>query len=382
MRFFLFFATFFAVYGLVHFYAYRKVRKALAMGRGVASSLAAFMALMVCLPFAVRISERMGIEVLGLACAFVGYTWMGFIFFFLCASLLVDAFRLLAASVDRVLLKGPNRMTLSHRSGLVLSLAMSVAVTAYGYYEALDIHNDSFTIMTDKLPKDRSRLRIAQISDVHLGVMVREERLRRILDAVKRANPDILVATGDLVDGQMDNLHSLAEMLRNVQVPYGKYAVTGNHEFYAGLEEALEFIRDSGFTILRGEAVSPKGLIYLVGVDDPGVHGYGPRPEMPSERHLLSKIGRDKFVILLKHRPDVDEKSLGLFDLQLSGHTHKGQIFPWTLLVKGLFVVDAGFLSLPGGSAIYVNRGAGTWGPPIRFLAPPEVTIIDIVRKD
>ena len=97
------------------------------------------------------------------------------------------------------------------------------------------------------------------------------------------------------------------------------------------------------------------------------------------EKDLLSGLPKDKFTLFLKHRPDVEKSAVGLFDLQLSGHAHKGQIFPWTLLVRLVFPQIAGLYDLSSGSSLYVSRGSGTWGPPIRFLAPPEVTIIDIV---
>ena len=97
------------------------------------------------------------------------------------------------------------------------------------------------------------------------------------------------------------------------------------------------------------------------------------------EKDILSGLPRDKFTLLLKHRPVANKDALGLFDLQLSGHAHKGQIFPFTILVRLFFPMISGLYDLPSGSSLYVSRGSGTWGPPIRFLSPPEVTVIDIV---
>ena len=122
------------------------------------------------------------------------------------------------------------------------------------------------------------------------------------------------------------------------------------------------------------------GLINIAGVDDPVVRGYGQSPGVP-ERQLLSSFPKDKFTLFLKHRPDVEQSSEGLFDLQLSGHAHKGQLFPFTLVVRLVFPRIAGLYRLASGSWLYVSRGTGTWGPPIRFLAPPEVTVIDL-RKE
>jgi predicted MPP superfamily phosphohydrolase len=225
------------------------------------------------------------------------------------------------------------------------------------------------------------RLRIVQISDVHLGLIVREERLKRILAIVKEAHPDILVSTGDLVDGEICKLNNLSGLLAEIRPRYGKYAVTGNHEFYAGFEQARCFTEDAGFTLLRGDVVIPGGLITIAGVDDPAVRIEGGSPNI-SEEVLLADLPEDKFTVLLKHRPLVDEKAAPFFDLQLSGHVHGGQIFPFTIATWLYYPVTAGYAKVSDRAYLYENRGAGTWGPPIRFLAPPEVAVIDLVHED
>jgi predicted MPP superfamily phosphohydrolase len=212
-------------------------------------------------------------------------------------------------------------------------------------------------------------------------MIVRDERLARILKEVKRSNPDIFISTGDLVDAQINRLEGLAEMLREINPRYGKFAVTGNHEFYAGLPQALEFTRKAGFTMLRGEGLTVAGLINLAGVDDPTRLSLGPFKGV-TEKELLSGLDREKFTLLLKHRPDVDKDAQGLFDLQVSGHTHQGQIFPFRLITRLFFPYDGGSFQLPNHSVLHVSRGTGTWGPPIRFLAPPEVTVYELIHED
>jgi predicted MPP superfamily phosphohydrolase len=182
------------------------------------------------------------------------------------------------------------------------------------------------------------------------------------------------------VDGQINNLEGLADMIKEINPRYGKFAVLGNHEYYAGLKQAIEFKKVAGFTLLRGEGISIDGIINLIGVDDPAAKYFNGYDES-MEKRLLASFPRERFTILLKHRPLINKDSLGLFDLQLSGHVHKGQIFPFSLLTKIYYPKDAGLLRVNGG-ILYVSRGSGTWGPPIRFLAPPEVTVIDIVRGD
>ena len=131
--------------------------------------------------------------------------------------------------------------------------------------------------------------------------------------------------------------------------------------------------------MLRNEAVEA-GPITIAGVDDrTAVQMNLEKPV--SEKELLENLPRDRFTLFLKHQPRLDRSSIGLFDLQLSGHTHRGQIFPFTLIVRFTFPMIAGDYDLGKGSLLHISRGTGTWGPPIRFLAPPEVTVIELVRK-
>jgi len=173
----------------------------------------------------------------------------------------------------------------------------------------------------------------------------------------------------------------MAMLFQQVYTPYGKFAVTGNHEFYAGIDRALELTKKAGFKILRGQAVDINGIITIAGVDDEAARGWQ-KGENTSEKELCSYISCSQYTILLKHRPVSYAESLCVYDLQLSGHTHKGQIFPFFLITRLFFKQYAGFYEVNNNSSLYVNRGTGTWGPPIRFLAPPEITVIDIVHKD
>jgi predicted MPP superfamily phosphohydrolase len=265
------------------------------------------------------------------------------------------------------------------RTSFLISIGLALSLCIYGYFEARNIQTERLVLATTKLPAGTDRLTIVQLSDVHLGLINRSGRLTPMLAAVKAAEPDILVVTGDLVDAEINHLTGLAEMFRTIEPKNGKFAIMGNHEYFAGTEKALAFIRDAGFTMLRSEAIT-SGPITLVGVDDrTGVQLKLRSPE--PEQALFAGLARDKFILLLKHQPTIDQASLGLFDLQLSGHTHKGQLFPFTWLTRLSYPLNAGRYDLAKGSVLYVNRGTGTWGPPIRVLAPPEVTVIELVKK-
>lgn len=374
----LFLIIYFSIYGGAHLYAFLKLKRGFTLGLPGDLILALFMILMVVAPIAGRIAERHGHEALARGFAYIGFTWMGLLFIFISISFFFDLYRLLHFWA-RMLTGNPlEAFTLSIENFCKLAIFISFAVAIFGYFEALHIRTEHVTMETGKIPENIGRLRVVQISDIHLGLMVGKSRLERILEKVKIARPDILVSTGDLLDGQTDNSEVLTDMLRNISAKYGKFAVTGNHEFYAGIDRALSFTEKAGFTILRGEGFTVSDFLNVAGVDDPAGKHYDPEHPV-SEKALLEKMPKEKFTLFLKHQPVINSESLGMFDLQLSGHTHKGQIFPFNLVTKLYFPMHTGLSKVHGNTLLYVSRGSGTWGPPIRFLSPPEVTIFDIL---
>lgn len=379
-----FIIAFLVIYGWFNLYFLQHL-KVFELGRRARRGLAAWLGLMVLAPLAVRGAERAGLEGVATALAFTGYLWMGFIFLFFVLALLVNLGVVLTLAL-RLAVRAPRpALTPAQRRKLVtMTIALAAAAVAYGSYEANAIRTERVSIPTAKLAVPR--LRIAQISDVHLGLILGEERLARILDAVRAADPDLLVSTGDLVDGDMTRVDGRARLLAEYHPRFGKFAVTGNHEMYAGLEQALEFHRRAGFVVLRGEAVTIRETLRLTGVDDPAVTGGEPgwRPPAPARPPLppLSRLPSPLYTILLKHRPVVSPDEDGYFDLQLSGHLHGGQLYPFGYITRAVFHYFAGLYPLANGSLLYVSRGSGTWGPPLRVLAPPEVTIIDLLREE
>ena len=380
----LFLLTFLSIYGAMHLYLFVKARSALSAGLGASVGMAIFLALMVVAPVAVRLFDRHGLHLAGRYVAYAAYTWMGLLFFFLCLSLCLDVYNLFmrvlawlpGASTGRLIWKG-------RESFIFITLGV-LFLASWSAYSAWQIQIDRVVLPTRKLPPQVDKLTIAQISDVHLGPMVGERRLARIIKLLEKVKPDLVVATGDLVDAQMDQLDNLAAMLATVNPPLGKFAIAGNHEFYAGIRQSGRFLKAAGFRFLRNEDFELNGLINLVGVDDPA--GKRRYPEIgqvgKEEKILLADSNSERFTLLLKHRPTVEKESLGRFDLQLSGHTHGGQIFPFNLITRLFYPRQRGLYHLDKESVLFVSRGTGTWGPPMRFLSPPEVTLIELQRVE
>ena len=374
--------SFFLVYGACNYYVFMKAKAALHPGTWASLLMIFFILAMLACPFIERISEKSGHEAVATFTAYIGYTWLGFVFLFVSASFVLGTYRFFLYAAGLLLKSDFSAASVSARYAFFVPLGLAVSIAFYGYFEAKQIRTEHVRIRTSKLPAGLERLRIVQISDVHLGLIVGEEKLRSILREVEKAGPDILVSTGDLVDADICGIRKYADLLAEIKPKYGKFGVTGNHEFYAGLAQVLDCARKADITMLRGRAVTVAGLINIAGVDDPAA-GYFKLAATAAEKDILSHLPAGIFTLLLKHRPVISKESLGLFDLQLSGHAHKGQIFPFSLFTRLYYYpIDAGLLELANGSHLYVSRGAGTWGPPIRFLSPPEVTVIDLTRDD
>jgi predicted MPP superfamily phosphohydrolase len=374
----LFLLTFFFIYGGFHFYFFLRVRAAFAPGAAAQALIAVLLILGLMAPVIIRTSERYGFETLAHFMSWAGYIWMAVLLLFFSASILFELYRFLAYLTGLALRTDAAAFLPSSRTFFIIPAVVALGAVLYGVFDARSIRSESLLIHSAKIPQETGRIRIVQISDVHVGVLIRGGYLAAILRKVQEAAPDLLVSTGDLVDGQGNDLSEASAQLREIRPRYGKFAVTGNHEFYAGLDEAMEFTRNAGFTVLRGRTATVAGAIDLAGVDDPGFQRLG-APGAPSDREILSRAGVGRFTVLLKHQPLVERDALGLFDLQLSGHTHGGQIFPFSLVTRMVFPFHRGNYRLTGDSLLHVSRGTGTWGPPVRFLAPPEITVIDLL---
>lgn len=372
----LFLLVFLLIYGAVNTWFVFRLIKAFPALQGWWLFPVGWGLLMVAAPVLSRLLEREGQTFAASLAAYIGYCWMGLLFLFISLSLLLELLRLLHWSAH-FFLRLPDLALLASRPGFLCCFGLALLLSCYGWFEAGNLKIEQHTIITPKLPKGTTKVRVVQISDLHIGLIVGSQQVQQLVATVKTLRPDLLVATGDIVDGHISHVDGVSQMLRELHPPLGMVAVLGNHEYYAGPGSSRRFLELSGFQLLQDQTVLIGEHLTLVGVDDPAAKRFG-KNGIADETNLLGGIPHDRFVLLLKHRPVVVQKSIGQFDLQLSGHVHKGQIFPFNLLTWLNFPVRAGMNQLADGSRLYVSRGTGTWGPPIRFLAPPELTVIDL----
>jgi len=273
------------------------------------------------------------------------------------------------------------KFKLASKISFVVANLMVIGIIIYGIFEAENIKIKEVALETEKLPPAINSLKVLQISDLHFSATNNVRMALKVVKIIKGINPDILVSTGDLVERGMFKKERVASLFRSLKVPYGKYAVTGNHEFYTGITKSVQFTENSGFKMLRNEGVTIGDVVNVVGIDDPASKQFERNANI-SEDKILKKFLNKKLTIFLKHQPIVNKRSTELFDLQLSGHTHNGQIFPFRLMTTLFFHYNNGLFRVGNDSYIYVTSGTGTWGPPVRFLSPPEITVFNFQREE
>jgi len=217
------------------------------------------------------------------------------------------------------------------------------------------------------------------LSDLHFGMLTENGKLSRVMERVNELRPDLIVITGDLVDEGVSHMEEMAQPLKLLKSRHGVLAITGNHEYYAGVNRAVEIMKSAGIEVLRNEMkVLPSGLQFL-GVDDPTGSRRREEPAADLEKQL-SRLDREKASILLYHQPIHFEKAASFgVGLQLSGHTHGGQLYPIIYISRMIYPRTPGLHQI-GESKMYVSRGAGTWGPPMRLGSPPEIVQITLRR--
>jgi len=364
-----FYLIFTGLYGLMHALVFSLAAYALNLNGAASAVLALWLAAMALAPAALGlIGERTGVASL------VCFTWMGIVFYLFLGSL---------ALVPFLALPWPGL----HAALFCIMVAVSLAACAYGFAHARRVKVRELTLVTDKLPPGVDRLRLAVISDLHLYSVEEGARLDRVLPLLAALDFDLLVSLGDLIESgiHLAPWDEEAARLARVTPRLGKYAVGGNHELYAdnmaGADVSRRFHRAAGFELLDGRVADVGGLIWLAGVDYPG-HGVQTGGGPGRDVAVLSGLTRDRPVVLLKHLPKVDLQAVGLFDLQLSGHSHAGQMWPFYHVVKAFFPFIRGLYDLGSGSRLYVTPGTGTWGPPMRVGTTPEITVVELRRGE
>ncbi|MEU1419750.1 metallophosphoesterase [Kitasatospora sp. NPDC005751] len=269
----------------------------------------------------------------------------------------------------------PGRRLFVARTLAIGASGAAAAVVGTGTYGVLrGPRLKQVTVPLAKLPARAHGYRIAVVSDIHLGPILGREHTRRIVDTINGAQPDLIAIVGDLVDGSVAELGRAAEPLAQLRARDGAYFVTGNHEYFSGAAPWVDFVRELGVHPLQNARVELAGFD-LAGVNDIAGRTEGDGPDFDK---ALGDRDRARTSVLLSHQPvTIHDAVRHGVDLQLSGHTHGGQLWPGNYLAELANPTVAG-LERYGDTQLYVTRGAGAWGPPVRVGAPSDITIVTL----
>ncbi|CAB5160420.1 putative phosphoesterase [Olavius algarvensis associated proteobacterium Delta 3] len=328
----------------------------------------------------------------------VGYLGMGFLSFLFCLAILRDTVRLVIGIQvylkERIRNPKPSEPVMaspadpSRRRFLGYGVSTGITtvaaiLTGVGVAEAMSVPDvREVNVPIENLPEDLGGFRIVQITDIHVSPTIHRPFVERVVDTVNRLQPDIVAHTGDLVDGSVKRLAYHVEPLSRLRSTYGSFFVTGNHEYYSGADQWIRKVKDLGHRVLLNEhriIRHGNGRLLVAGVTDYRAGNFNPH-QASSPARALRGAEPAHVKLLLAHQPkSIYEAAAAGFDLQISGHTHGGQFWPWPILVRLTQPFIAGLHRFEN-TQVYVSRGTGYWGPPIRFGAPSEITLIKLVQ--
>ena len=381
-----------SVLGLMHLYVWKRLVKDTTRGRTRWVLTGVVVALMTLLFATLLLPRLFGLRESAWF-AWPGYLWFGVVVYLFLALVVLEPVRLaLRGWVKRkpppetepAASQAMNRRVFLARASAVAAGAASVSVVGVGVATALgppDLLR--LPVRLRRLDPAFNGFRIAVVSDIHLGPLSGRAHTERIVRMINETEPDLVAIVGDLVDGTVEELGSAAEPLRDLVSRDGSFFVTGNHEYF--VEDPFSWLRELerlGVHPLRNENTAIRrgsAAFDLAGVNDIGGKK---RSDPPDFDRALSGLDSSRPTVLLAHQPvQVTEAAARGVDLQLSGHTHGGQMWPFHYIVRAVQPSLAG-LSTVDNTQLYVTRGAGLWGPPVRIGAPPDITVLSLQGAD
>jgi predicted MPP superfamily phosphohydrolase len=375
----LFFLIVFSVYGLINFYIGLRFWQALPVQSPWRTVfLCAF--LVISLSFlAGRFLERAWVSPLSEGLVWIGSFHLAAMLYLFLALFLLDVLRL-------VLWIFPGSLAgalQTYRGWILFGLMTGVGLLIlFGHLNALHPRLRSMELSLAK-PFGARNMRVAVISDIHLGTIIGRRHLDRIVQMVNDLQADLILLPGDIVDEDLGPVirENLGESLGSMKARYGVYAVTGNHEYIGGADAACHYLEDHGITVLRDSAVTLSNGIQIIGREDRSIRQFAGK-ERKSLTELLKGLDRGQPLLLLDHQPfHLDEGVQAGIDLQLSGHTHHGQLWPLNYLTQAIYELSWGYLRR-GSTHIYVSCGVGTWGPPVRTGNSPEILLFTLRGRE
>lgn len=358
-----------ALYGAANLYVFLALRRMLPRGIPLRPALAVLYWAVAFAYLAARLLERRLPVYAADAFVHAGALWLALLVYLLMALLAVDLLR----AANRFVPFFPVR---AQRIAAAGAVALALLVVAAGRINAGLPRLRELDLRIEKA-SPIGELRIALATDMHMGTIVSNGHLERVVELINGTRPDIVLFAGDLVDEDIAPVmrKNLGDTLLKLESKYGSWGITGNHEYIGGAEEAVAYLEAHGVTMLRDRAIAVDGAFVLAGREDLSRRRFSGTDRAALEE-LLSGADASLPIILMDHQPaDLSEAERNGVDLQVSGHTHNGQLWPFDRIVDAMYELGFGYLR-KGKTHYYVSCGVGTWGPPVRTSSRPEVVLI------
>lgn len=368
----IFFGIVFSVYGIVNYYIFRRV---VSIVPDQYKTIFTIIFVFVVLSYIVgRFLENYWVWYVSDFLVWVGSFWIAIMFYSLLMLIIIDAVRIINYFLPII----PNAVTanpdkLKQTLALIVSVLVLIIVTG-GFFNSRLVAIKKYTINLDKKAGDLKSLNIVMASDLHLGTINGKNFAYRIVDKINKQNPDIILLAGDIIDEDIKPVlrDNVGEALLELKAKYGVFGITGNHEYIGGVKDAVDYLTNHNIRMLIDSYIKIDSSLYIVGRADRDSRRFADYTRKPLEEIL---VGADKSLplILMDHQPFQlnDARNNGI-DLQLSGHTHNGQLWPINYIVEKIYEIAWGYRLIEG-THYYVSSGVGTWGPPIRTGSRPEI---------
>ena len=367
------------IYVLVNFNIYRHTRIVFQPNEFFSLVLKVLLILLILSYPLGRVLERLAPSIFSDVLVKTGSIWLGAMLYLTLMFFAQDIIRLFFwISGNSTLFSPATKLILFQRISIGIYVTTAILLIG-GYINALYPAVNHVDIKINKKIDYASSLKVGAASDIHLGTVISNGRLERFVTMMNDQKPDIILLAGDIFDEDLEPVikRDMGKLLSKLHAPLGVYAVTGNHEFIGGVVPAVEYLEKHGITVVRDSVVTPNGVLNIVGREDRQskmMAGFSRK----SLAEIVQNVDMSKPTILLDHQPyNLHEAEENGIDLQISGHTHHGQVWPFNFITKAIFEVSRGY-KMKGNSHFYVSTGFGTWGPPIRIGNRPEIVVFDI----
>ena len=374
----LFFLIFFGLHSLVNFYIGLRGFQALEAAPQLRIWFVLFMVLMVVAYPLGRMWEKSWYHPLPITLHWIGAFWFAVMLYATLTLVVIDLARVINHFWPFFHTLSENYIILKGYAFLGVTILI-LAVVGFGHYNAWHPQTTKMDIVINKSASPIKSLRIVAVSDVHLGTIIGPRKTEQLVQSINALKPDLVLFAGDVVDEDVKPVikQNLGECLQRIEAPMGVYACTGNHEYIGGGDPSIHYLEQNGITVLRDSVALINDAFYLVGREDLQKK-FSTHENRASLEDLLKGLDFSKPIIMLDHQPyALNEVVEAGVDLQISGHTHHGQLWPLGYVTQKIFEVSRGYKK-KGDAHFYVSTGYGTWGPPVRTGNRPEIVLFQL----